>query len=356
MVCSNCNHKLPEDSEFCQYCGKKIEKRSICDTDIDVAMTENALEAILKIQAQSTAKAMEANSQSQPNNENDFDFGLVPQKPIFTLAFQSVDGEEEYLNKLYTVKGEKIGYRRRGSMMVNGINGMVDVYDTFLLTGQPYKTIYINMYGAKQSVKAPVGFVLGTISRTRSFAKATVEKGLETHEIPVTNTGIFKMCACSLAFVIVAILAVVGCLNTKYKYSETEAYYFLSIAFCVLGGLLSIASLKKKKYWHITIPCGEISFLGAIIPLLFEAVWNDASWDKETRAFLVFSILCIAILIVSFLFASVKVVPKAFRSSIHYKIKSYKKIETLKKMNEQNLLSDEEFKRMKEEILSKIET
>ena len=37
---------------------------------------------------------------------------------------------------------------------------MIDIYDTFLPSGQPYKTIYINMYGANESTKAPNGFVL----------------------------------------------------------------------------------------------------------------------------------------------------------------------------------------------------
>ena len=43
-------------------------------------------------------------------------------------------------------------------MSVDGINGMVDVYDTYLPSGEEYKTIYINMYGASNSTFAPKGF------------------------------------------------------------------------------------------------------------------------------------------------------------------------------------------------------
>lgn len=174
MICNKCNHRLPDDSEFCQYCGNKIATAVVSTTELvgeegekttavgaaaSVSSNE-ALDTILQIQAKNTVEAMGANSKSQPDNEGDADFGLVPEKPIFTLALDSVDGEIEYLDKLHTVNGEKIKYNRRGSMSVNGINGMIDIYDTYLLSGQPYKTIYINMYGAKRSTKVPEGFVL----------------------------------------------------------------------------------------------------------------------------------------------------------------------------------------------------
>ncbi len=33
MICNKCNHKLPDDSEFCQYCGNKLELGSVDSID-----------------------------------------------------------------------------------------------------------------------------------------------------------------------------------------------------------------------------------------------------------------------------------------------------------------------------------
>lgn len=112
MLCNKCKHTLPDDSEFCQYCGNELEvvdKADISDMpDLENMSSDDALKEISEFYIEETIKAMNANEKSQSNKERDSDFGLVPEKPIYTLALKLVDGETEYLNKLYTPKGEKI--------------------------------------------------------------------------------------------------------------------------------------------------------------------------------------------------------------------------------------------------------
>lgn len=137
--------------------------------------SEEALKTIVETQVKEIQKAMEDNSQNQLNNETDAEFGLVPEKPIYTLATKMVDGEIEYLNRLCTINGEKIKWNRRGSTSVDGINGMIDIYDTYLMSGAAYKTIYINMYGAKNSICAPSGFYLDNNNSSINYYKSQKE-------------------------------------------------------------------------------------------------------------------------------------------------------------------------------------
>ena len=87
MKCYNCGHLLPEDSEFCQYCGKKIEtemsiqEKAVVEEvvvsdktteteeidlpDLENTTTEEALNAIIKIQTEETFKKVKESKKSK---------------------------------------------------------------------------------------------------------------------------------------------------------------------------------------------------------------------------------------------------------------------------------------------------
>ena len=100
-------------------------------------------------------KAVADNAQAETQNFDDPEYGLVPNKPVYT---QGVGGTKQYLSGLKSSLGEKLAWNRRGSTSVSGVNGMIDIYDSTLPSGKPYKTIYINMYGSGISTKLPKGF------------------------------------------------------------------------------------------------------------------------------------------------------------------------------------------------------
>lgn len=113
-----------------------------------------ALDFVTSIITQ-TEKTTNKNAEAERKNLDDPEYGLVPTKPIYT---QGVNGSHKYLDGLKTSLGEMLTWNRRGSMGVKGINGMIDIYDSTLPSGRPYKTVYVNMYGSANSSKIPKGF------------------------------------------------------------------------------------------------------------------------------------------------------------------------------------------------------
>ena len=142
------------DSQNQMFISKNSQGKS------EKTINESAFKHVMDDYIEATVEVMEANRKDQPTNENDIDFGLVAKKPIYTCALKSVVGEKEYLDNLYTLDGDKISYIRKGALSLDGVNGFVDIYDTYLSSGEFYKTIYINMYGAETSARAPSGFLL----------------------------------------------------------------------------------------------------------------------------------------------------------------------------------------------------
>lgn len=105
-------------------------------------------------QSPETVKAEDADFTAVPN---DPEYGLIPEKPIYTYG---VPGSYRYLDSLRTSTGERLIWQRYGSRRVEGIAGFIDIYDGLLPSGKIYQRLYVNMYGKSNSTAAPKGFVL----------------------------------------------------------------------------------------------------------------------------------------------------------------------------------------------------
>ena len=206
MICNKCGKTLPDDSTFCQFCGSKIEIPTAPAEETPSISKDEALAKSLAAGVVEGHKAVEANRAAQPQNEADSQFGLVPEKPIYTAG---IDEQERYLQSLRTPTGEPIKWSRRGSMSVHGIHGMIDVYDIYLMNGAEYKTIYINMYGARNSTMAPSGFVLMTQAPKATAVKAPKQKEPKVRKLkkPVNKKLVVCLTVIPIAVIILALLA-----------------------------------------------------------------------------------------------------------------------------------------------------
>lgn len=191
-------------------------KESFCVEKIMNA--KDPVKALMEEQAKETIRVMEENCVDQPNNEADPEFGLVPEKPIYTLAIDTVDGQRAYLGKLRTVNGEKISWKRLGSTSAEGIHGMIDIYETFLPSEKPYKTIYINMYGAKKSVSAPQGFVINDCA-PETLSKVVQTANAKTVPVQLSATSSRPISRAGLWIIIILLIIALG-VSLVFNYNQ----------------------------------------------------------------------------------------------------------------------------------------
>lgn len=82
----------------------------------------------------------------------DYEYGVVPNKPIFANGFGS---NKEYLSHLAAINGTKLTCERVGSSEVAGIAGSVDLYRLLLPNKEEYLRIYLCNYGARTTKDTP---------------------------------------------------------------------------------------------------------------------------------------------------------------------------------------------------------
>lgn len=132
------------------------------------------------------AEQIIANRNVEESNSADFEYGLIPNKPVYT-AF--IEGQMDYLNSLRTLDGATITWNRKGSMVVEGVNGVVDIYETYLPSGELYKTLYLNMYGTETSKIPPDGFKMRDNIETPVQTKATTSAPVSSAESAAQSTA-----------------------------------------------------------------------------------------------------------------------------------------------------------------------
>jgi hypothetical protein len=126
---------------------------------------------------------------------NDPEYGLIPNKPIFTAGFP---GERAYVDRLISSDGRSIKYQRVGSKEVDGLYGPVDIFRLCDSDGRE-TTIYISLYANTTSEKAPAGFELKRASNSQSantrqpprFDKSKTQK---TASMMWEEQGLCKFC------------------------------------------------------------------------------------------------------------------------------------------------------------------
>ncbi|MBR0256565.1 MAG: hypothetical protein IJQ58_02400, partial [Synergistaceae bacterium] len=84
------------------------------------------------------------------------DFAVTPENPVRAV---SIGHSYRYLDRLRTPSGEKVSYRRIGSMKGNEPPGIIDCY-ILTLSGDKTMQIYIDPYCAENSYAAPEGLML----------------------------------------------------------------------------------------------------------------------------------------------------------------------------------------------------
>ena len=318
MICNNCNHKLPDDSEFCQYCGRKITGAPVLEFSEQAPAPMETVSKKIPVVSHPEAgkKPCSAENYTNPQGKADPNFGLVPQKPIYTS-----ENHKKYLSKLRTVGGEKITWRYNSSVDVAGIGGSVYVYDIYLLSGQKYATIYINTCSEKASAETPRGFAPGKAKGTK---------------MNVAHIVILSWLVVNGAFG-----CVVFYLNARDSYDLMAASCcFVIFFFGVIAEVLKILGtvrFKSNLYVHLFTVC-------SLLPVLFCCMIGAG----------VISLVLALFVFICELQRFISLCLVKYHSSQSYRMKCYQRINVINEYREKGVITQEEFEDARKRIVEKM--
>ena len=141
MKCLHCGYIVPDDSEFCPYCGSRVEAETTAQVNAPIAASAPA-------QAASTQSERDRITQSQ--RYFDPDYGYSPENPIVTSSVPMIG---YYLASLRTSDGRSFTWER----MARQDDSSIDAYCLYL-DGKPYKGLYFTATG-NDSEYVPAGLV-----------------------------------------------------------------------------------------------------------------------------------------------------------------------------------------------------
>ena len=131
----------------------KIDKKEKPKSLMDEIGSSIGLEGYIKIQQELWGEnSSGCSTDEMPNGIGEF--GLESTNPI---PVNATHGSELYLDGLRAPDGSKVISQRQGSLSVDNIEKLIDMYYITHENGDDIATIYISSYQAKNSKKAPKG-------------------------------------------------------------------------------------------------------------------------------------------------------------------------------------------------------
>lgn len=141
-----------------QYCYKSFSESPKQITDEEITKFKKSVEFL---QLRDWWKTM--NEPNQLQYIDDLEYGLVPEKPIFTTG---ATASSLYLYELKSALGEDIYWQHVESVPGDGVYGPIEKYDITLKSGKQYATLYVSWNGTTDPPnRAPVGFTRRPLRR-----------------------------------------------------------------------------------------------------------------------------------------------------------------------------------------------